>query len=48
MAMAASAAGRAKLQSEGKSVPPQKVATEFRHADKGKHFSAAVKSAKKH
>lgn len=40
MAMASTAAGRAKLKSEGRKVPSQKVAEEFRHADKGKRFSA--------
>lgn len=40
MAMASTAAGRAKLKSEGKKPPSQKVALEFRHADKGKHFKA--------
>lgn len=45
MAMASTAAGRAKLKREGVKVPPQKVAEEFRHADKGKHFS--TKGAKK-
>lgn len=38
MAMASTAAGRAKLKHEGVKVPPQKVATEFRKADKGKKF----------
>lgn len=38
MAMASTAAGRAKLKSEGKKVPPKGVALEYRHADKGKHF----------
>jgi hypothetical protein len=45
MAMASTAAGRAKLKREGKSVPPKDVATEFRKADKGRHFS--TKGAKK-
>lgn len=39
MAMASTAAGRAKLKREGKKMPPQSVAAEFRHADKGKSFS---------
>lgn len=38
--MASTAAGRAKLKHEGVKVPPQSVATEFRHADKGKHFKS--------
>lgn len=41
MAMASTASGRAKLRSEGVKAPPQSVATEYRHADKGKHFGAA-------
>ena len=45
MAMASTAAGRAKLKREGKKMPPQAVATEFRKADKGKHFS--TKGAKR-
>ncbi len=40
MAMASTTAGRAKLKAEGVKVPPKKVATEFRHADKGWHFKA--------
>lgn len=40
MAMASTAAGRAKLKREGVKMPPQDVAKEFRHADKGKRFSA--------
>ncbi len=47
MAMASTASGRAKLRSEGHKMPSQSVATEFRHADKGRHFSAAAKRAKK-
>ena len=47
MAMASTAAGRAKLKSEGKKMPPQSVATEFRHADKGKHFTTLAKKARK-
>ena len=39
MAMASTAAGRAKLKREGKDMPPQDTAKEFRHADKGKRFS---------
>jgi len=39
MAMASTAAGRAKLKKEGKKIPPASVALEFRHADKGRHFS---------
>ena len=39
MAMASTAAGRAKLKKEGKKMPPEDTAKEFRHADKGKHFS---------
>lgn len=38
MAMASTPAGRAKLRSEGHKLPPEKVAAEFRHADKGRHF----------
>lgn len=45
MAMASTAKGRAKLKREGKKMPPMDVAMEFRHADKGKHFS--TKGAKK-
>lgn len=40
MAMASTMKGRAKLKAEGKKVPPAAVATEFRHADAGRHFSA--------
>lgn len=40
MAMASTAAGRAKLKSEGKKIPPKDVATEFRKADTGRHFSS--------
>lgn len=40
MAMASTPAGRAKLQHEGVKVPPQGVATEFRHADKGRKFKS--------
>ena len=40
MAMASTASGRAKLRAEGKTPPSGKVATEFLHADKGRHFSA--------
>ena len=47
MEMAASAAGRAKLKKEGHKVPPQSVALEFRHADKGKHFTSGAKHARK-
>ena len=39
MAMASTPEGRAKLKAEGKKPPPQDVALEFRHADKGKKFS---------
>lgn len=39
MAMASTPSGRAKLKAEGKTPPPQSVALEFRHADKGKKFS---------
>lgn len=39
MAMASTPEGRAKLRSEGHKMPPEAVATEFRHADKGRHFS---------
>lgn len=45
MAMASTASGRAKLKSEGKKIPPKAVASDFRHADKGKHFKS--KSVKK-
>lgn len=38
--MASTPEGRAKLQREGKKVPPVTVAKEFLNADKGKHFSA--------
>ena len=44
MAMASTDKGRAKLQSEGVKVPPKDVATEYRHADKGKHFGRAKKT----
>lgn len=40
MAMASTPAGRAKLKREGVKMPPQSVATEFRHADKGRHFGS--------
>lgn len=40
MAMASTPAGRAKLKAKGVKVPPQKVALEFRHADKGRHFGS--------
>ena len=40
MAMASTAAGRAKLKREGKKVPPQNVAMDFRKADTGRHFSS--------
>jgi hypothetical protein len=43
MAMASTPAGRAKLKSEGKKMPPKDVATEFRHADKGHHFKHMAK-----
>ena len=46
MAMASTAEGRAKLKAEGKKPPPIAVATEFRKADKGRHFAAAVKPKK--
>lgn len=39
MAMASTAAGRAKLKREGVKMPPQDVAEEFRHADKGRSFT---------
>jgi hypothetical protein len=38
MAMCSTSQGRKKAQSK---CPPMKVAKEFRHADKGKHFAAA-------
>jgi hypothetical protein len=47
MAMASTSAGRAKLRAEGKNMPSQSVATEFRHADKGKHFSTKGMRKKK-
>lgn len=47
MAMASSAKGRAKLRAEGKAMPPKSVATEFRHADKGRHFAAKLKGKRK-
>lgn len=40
MAMASTPEGRAKLRREGHHVPPEAVATEFRKADKGKHFKS--------
>jgi hypothetical protein len=40
MAMASTAAGRAKLKGEGKKVPPASVAKEYRHADAGRKFSS--------
>ena len=40
MAMASTSEGRAKLRAEGKRMPPENVATEFRHADKGRHFKS--------
>ena len=46
MAMASTAAGRAKLKREGKKIPPQNVAEDFRHADKGKSFSAKAHKKK--
>lgn len=46
MAMASTAAGRAKLKAEGHKMPPKSVATDFRHADKGRKFSAkAIRKA---
>jgi len=47
MAMASTAAGRAKLKASGKKPPPLSVAKEFLSADKGRHFSAATRSARK-
>lgn len=47
MAMASTAKGRTKLRAEGKKIPPKDVATEFRHADKGKRFSSKVARKKK-
>lgn len=38
MAMASTAAGRARMRAGGGRVPPMKVAMEFRKADKGRHF----------
>jgi hypothetical protein len=38
MAMCSTSQGRKKAQGK---CPPMKVAKEFRHADKGKHFAAA-------
>ena len=38
MAMASTARGRMKLKADGMKMPPQSVALEFRHADKGKRF----------
>ena len=38
--MASTPTGRAKLQSEGKKVPPLAVAKEFLRADRGRHFAA--------
>lgn len=43
-AMASTPEGRAKLEAEGKKVPPADVAKEFVHADKGKHFGKAKRS----
>lgn len=42
-AMASTPAGRAKLEAEGKKVPPAAVAKEFLQADKGRHFGKAKK-----
>lgn len=39
MAMESTPAGNAKLRAEGHNVP-QKVALEFRHADKGRKFKS--------
>lgn len=47
MAMASTAKGRAKLKAEGRKVPPQSVAADFRHADKGKHFGPMRRKARK-
>ena len=41
--MASTPTGRAKLQAEGKKVPPLAVAKEFLRADKGRHFARAKK-----
>ncbi len=38
MAMSRTPEGRAKLRAHGKKPAPVKVAQEFMHADKGKHF----------
>ena len=40
MAMASTPEGRAKLRKEGHKMPPESVASEFRHADKGKSFKS--------
>ncbi len=44
MAMASTPAGRAKLRAEGVKMPPQSVAADFRHADKGKRFARTGRS----
>lgn len=46
MAMASTAAGRAKLKREGVKMPPQSVAEDFRHADKGKTFTTKAHKKK--
>lgn len=40
MAMAATAAGRAKLRASGHKVPPKSVAKEFMAADRGRKFKS--------
>lgn len=43
MAMAMSPKGRAKMRAEGKTPPPESVAKEYVHADKGKKFGLKKK-----
>lgn len=40
MAMASTAAGRAKLRAEGRKVPPASVAKEYTAADRGRKFTS--------
>ena len=47
MAMASTAAGRAKLKASGTKPPPLSVAKEFLAADKGRHFGVAARKARK-
>lgn len=41
MAMASTPAGRARLETTGKTPPPASVAKEFLNADKGRKFAGA-------